>query len=114
MRTLLAYGLVLSVLVSKSSAADLSPWPQFRGPGGSGVADRQQPPTEIGPDKNGKWKVVVPSGVSSPIVAGDNIVLTALDDGELHTIAYARADGQQAWRAAAPARQIERFHKIEG
>src|SRR5262249_34698934 len=24
-------------------------WPQFRGPGGSGVADDQKPPIEIGP-----------------------------------------------------------------
>ena len=25
-------------------------WPQFRGPGGSGVADGQKPPVEFGPD----------------------------------------------------------------
>ena len=45
-------------------------WPQFRGPNGSGVADGQQPPVEFGPEKNLKWKVPVPSGLSSPIVAG--------------------------------------------
>src|SRR5256885_221463 len=43
-------------------------WPQFRGPGGSGVADGQEPPVEFGPDKNVKWKVPVPSGLSSPII----------------------------------------------
>src|SRR4051794_774711 len=52
-------------------------WPQFRGPGGSGVARGQKPPVEFGPDKNVKWKVSVPSGLSSPIVAGDKLVLTA-------------------------------------
>ncbi len=52
-------------------------WPQFRGPGGSGVAEGQKPPVEFGPDKNVKWKVAVPSGLSSPIVVGDLLVLTA-------------------------------------
>jgi outer membrane protein assembly factor BamB len=46
-------------------------WPQFRGPGGSGVADGQKPPVELGPDKNVKWKVAAPGGLSSPVVAGD-------------------------------------------
>jgi outer membrane protein assembly factor BamB len=89
-------------------------WPQFRGPGGSGVADDQKPPVEFGPDKNVKWKVPVPSGLSSPIVAGENLVITAFEEGKLYTIAYRRADGKEAWRREAPAKQIERFHKTEG
>jgi outer membrane protein assembly factor BamB len=113
MKTLVALGLFFSMIVSISSAAEISPWPQFRGPGGSGVANGQQPPTEFGPQKNLKWKVAVPGGVSSPIVAGDNIILTAFDDGKLYTIAYRRADGKEGWRAEAPAKQIEPFHKTE-
>lgn len=89
-------------------------WPQFRGPGGSGVADGQKPPVEIGPDRNVKWKVPVPPGISSPIIVGDKLVLTAFDGGKLYTIAYNRADGKEAWRAQAPAKQIEDFHKTEG
>src|SRR5688572_2003423 len=76
-------------------------WPQFRGPRGSGVADGQKPPVEIGPDKNVKWKVPVPSGLSSPVIAGDKLVITAFDGGKLYTIAYERADGKEAWRAEA-------------
>src|SRR5688572_26146715 len=68
-------------------------WPQFRGAGGSGVAEEQQPPVEVGPDKNVKWKVPVPSGISSPIVAGDLLVITAFEDEKLYTIAYQREDG---------------------
>jgi outer membrane protein assembly factor BamB len=80
--------------------ADTSlPWPQFRGPNGSGVADNQEPPVELGPDKNVKWKVAVPRGLSSPIVVGDIAVITAFDDGKLYTIAYDRANGREAWRA---------------
>ena len=61
-----------------------------------------------------KWKVPVPSGLSSPIVAGDKLVITAFDGGKLYTIAYNRADGKEAWRAEAPAKQIEAYHKTEG
>src|SRR5918992_191285 len=86
-------------------------WPQFRGPNGSGVADDQKPPVEFGPDKNVKWKVPAPSGLSSPIVAGNNLVITAFDDGKLYTIAYSRDTGKEAWRAEAPVRQLETYHK---
>ena len=89
-------------------------WPQFRGPNGSGVADGQKPPVEFGPDKNVKWKVPAPSGLSSPIVAGDKLVITAFDDGKLYTIAYNRADGKEAWRAEAPAKQIEPYLQDRG
>ena len=89
-------------------------WPQFRGPAGAGIADDAKLPAEIGPTKNVKWKVGVPAGFSSPVVAGDRIVLTGFDNGKLYTIAYDRADGKEAWRAEAPAKTIEPYHKTEG
>ena len=88
-------------------------WPGFRGPGGSAVAKGQKPPVEFGPDKNVKWKAPVPSGLSSPIVAGDLLVFTAFDGGKLWTIAYNRADGKEAWRADAKAKKIEGYQKTE-
>src|SRR5207244_5676625 len=105
----------MGLFTAAGLAADKSlVWPRFRGPDGSGVADGQKPPVEFGPDKNVKWKAPAPSGLSSPIVAGDKLVITAFDDGKLYTIAYYRADGKQAWRAEAKAEQIEKFHKTEG
>src|SRR6476620_1290943 len=89
-------------------------WPQFRGPGGSGVADDQKPPVEIGPDKNVKWKVPAPEGLSSPIVVGKLIVITAFTDGKLYTVAYDRDSGKEAWRKEAPAKEIEKYLKGEG
>ena len=89
-------------------------WPQFRGPNGSGVADGQKPPVEIGHEKNLKWKVPVPRGLSSPIFAGDKLVMTAFDGGKLYTIAYDRTNGREIWRTEALAKQIEAFHKTEG
>jgi outer membrane protein assembly factor BamB len=89
-------------------------WPQFRGPGGSAVADDQKPPTKFGPNENLAWKVAVPPGASSPIVVGDKIILTAFEDGKLLTICYSRTDGKELWRAAAKAAKIEEFHPVEG
>jgi outer membrane protein assembly factor BamB len=108
--------LLLAILISLpvQGAENSLAWPRFRGPNGSGIAMAEKPPIEIGPDKNVKWKVPVPAGLSSPIIAGDKLVLTALDDGELYTIAYNRVDGSKAWRAKAPARQLEAHHETEG
>src|SRR6476619_2392237 len=58
------------------SAEKALEWPRFRGPNGSGVAESAKPPIEFGPDKNLKWKISVPGGLSSPIIAKDQIVIT--------------------------------------
>ena len=114
MKGLIAFAMVGMFAAVGFGADTPLAWPQFRGPGGSGVADDQKPPVEIGPDKNVKWKIPVPSGFSSPIVAGNKLIITAFDDGKLYTSAYNRADGKEAWRAEAPAKQIEAYHKTEG
>src|SRR5271156_3516596 len=105
---------LLALAVSGFAADQPRGWPRFRGPNGAGVADGQKPPVEFGPDKNVKWKVPVPSGFSSPIMAGNKLVITAFDGGKLYTIAYNREDGKEVWRAQAPAKQIEAYHKTEG
>ncbi len=108
--------IVLAALVAAAAVGSAQPpaWPQFRGPGGAGVADDQKPPIRFGPNKNVKWKVKVPPGFSSPVVVADKLILTAFENGKLYTIAYARADGTEAWRAEAPAAKIEPYHKTEG
>ncbi len=108
-------GVVVALVVSAEvCAGDGLAWPQFRGPGGTGVAEEQNPPVEIGPETNVTWKVAAPGGLSSPIVVGDLLVLTAFDDGKLLTIAYRRSDGGEAWRAEAPYEKLEPFHPTEG
>ncbi len=78
------------------------------------MADDQKPPVQIGPDKNVRWKVPVPPGFSSPVVAGDRLFLTAFEDGKLFTIAYALADGKELRRKQARAEKVEAYHKTEG
>lgn len=117
LRSFTRVSLAVLVLAGKPAAfaADSSlPWPRFRGPNGSGIAADAHPPIEVGPAKNVKWKVATPAGLSSPIIAGDLLVLTAVDDGRLYTIAYSRSDGHEAWRAAAPAEKLEPVHETEG
>src|SRR5687767_2543739 len=114
MKTVIAFLAVAGSACIGLGADQSLAWPQFRGPGGSGVADAETPPVELGPDKNVKWKVAAPSGLSSPIIAGDKLVVTAFEEGKLYTIAYERADGSEAWRAEAPAEEIEPYYAAEG
>ena len=100
--------------IATFGAEDRLAWPRFRGPNGSGVAEGQKPPVEVGPEKNVKWKVAVPSGLSSPIAAGDNLVITAFENEKLYTIAFDRSNGKEAWRAEAPVKKLEAYHKTEG
>ena len=83
-------GLIVSAAVALLTSVGLAAdtplvWPQFRGPNGSGVADGQKPPVEIGPEKNVKWKVEIPGhGKSTPIVWGNRVfVITAVDTGKV-------------------------------
>jgi len=96
-----AAGILLGVLsLGGVRAGD---WPQWRGPGGNGLAPGAKPPLTWSETSNVKWKVGLPgSGTSTPIVWNGKIYLTvALPTGKT-------ADGQPvaaeaAADAAAPA-----------
>jgi outer membrane protein assembly factor BamB len=58
-------------------------WPQWRGPGGLGIAAGSDYAEEWSLDKNIAWKVPVPGrGLSSPIVWGDRLFLTTSVKGD--------------------------------
>jgi outer membrane protein assembly factor BamB len=114
MKLLVGLFLLGGIAIASFGADEQRTWPRFRGPNGSGVAEGQKPPVEFGPEKNVKWKVTAPSGLSSPIIAGDKLVITGFEGEKLYTIAYDRATGKEAWRAAAPVKKLEAFHKTEG
>jgi outer membrane protein assembly factor BamB len=65
-------------------------WPQFRGPGGSGVADGQAPPITWDFEKgtNVRWKRAIPGlGNACPVVWGDRVfVATAVSLGRKQTL----------------------------
>lgn len=58
------------------------------------------------------WKVPLPPGHSSPIVLGDRIYVTAVQDEKLLTMALSRADGRVLWQAEAPYERLEPIHAI--
>jgi outer membrane protein assembly factor BamB len=92
-----------------ASPATIAParWPQFRGPGGSGVADSQNPPTQFGPSTNLLWKTPLPAGHSSPCIWDDRIFLTAYSAGKLETLCLSRRDGKILWRTPLPQQKLE-------
>jgi outer membrane protein assembly factor BamB len=59
-------------------AAGPAGWPQFRGPGGAGVADESSLPERWSTTENIAWAIEVPGrGWSSPIVWGDRVFVTS-------------------------------------
>ena len=63
--------------------------------------------------ENVLWKADVPGrGNSSPIIWGDRIFLTGVDNGKLVTLGLDRATGKVLWTAPAPAEKLEAAHRI--
>ena len=108
---LLLSSLALAATLDCTMAAELN-WPQFRGPGGLAVAPTANPPIHFGPQSNVVWKTALPSGHSSPCIAGDRIFLTGFDAGKLETLCLDRRNGRVLWRKPAPAEKIEPTHRI--
>jgi outer membrane protein assembly factor BamB len=60
-------------------------WPSFRGPGGTGVADGQQPPVtwNVEEGTNVRWKTPIPGlGHSCPVVWADRVFVTTAVSGD--------------------------------
>src|SRR5687767_14259809 len=65
-------------LAAPARAAGPSEWPQFRGPGGAGVADQSSLPEKWSTSENVAWAVEIPGrGWSSPIVWRDRVFVTS-------------------------------------
>src|SRR5258708_6096347 len=109
MRALLLPAILAGTLLT---AAD---WPQFRGPGSSGVAAADAaPPVEFGPSKRLLWKQSVSLGHSSPAVWGGRIFLTAFERAEknLERLCVPTRPGAMEGPHAAPAKEIEETHVV--
>jgi outer membrane protein assembly factor BamB len=104
--------LALSFAAAFSVVASTAYRPQFRGPNGSGVAEKQRPPAYLSAESNLLWKAEVPSGLSSPCIAGDRIFLTAFDHGKLFTLAVDRRSGKELWRRESPNGKPQEVHQV--
>ncbi len=76
--------MLLLCLAAETCLGAENRWPQFRGPGGSGVASSEQLPERWSRTENVVWSVEIPGrGWSSPILWGERIFLTtAVSAGE--------------------------------
>src|ERR1700683_2799858 len=72
--------LALSIASHAADSADIKKqWPQFRGPGSTGVADDPALPDQWSQTENVAWKTAIPGvGWSSPIIWGDRIFVTTV------------------------------------
>jgi len=93
-------------------------WPQFRGPGGDGVANADDVPIQFGPGQNLKWRTPLPGrGWSSPVIDGDSIWLTTAvevtaEEGEREKLLSEAGEPSKNFASRQIAKQV-RFLALE-
>lgn len=96
MKTVLT-AICLATACSQLNAAD---WLQFRGPGGTGISPESNLPVKLDA-KSITWKINLPGrGLSSPVIVGDKIFLTACSSTEqdrLHVLCFNAKTGAKLW-----------------
>jgi len=92
-------------LLRTSVASD---WPRFRGPNGSGIADGNQVPTRFGPETNLHWRIHVPAGSSSPVIASDRVWITGYQDNRRFVFCVSLETGRTLWERSLEADRTER------
>lgn len=112
--------LAVAVLLASASAEPAptaADWPQFRGPGGNGIAAGATPPTTWSDTSNLKWRTELPGpGSSSPIIVGEKVFVTCWSgygDGshggpenlQRHLLCMDRASGRMLWQKSVAGEQ---------
>jgi len=100
MRSMLALAVVIGMVAGPGGLRG-EDWPEFRGPGGRGVAAGQAIRSVWSETEGIAWKADLPGrSTSSPIVVGDLVLTTASSGAKqdrLHVIALDRATGRRRW-----------------
>lgn len=99
---LAAVALVVAAAAWPAMPAAAADWAEFRGADGSGVAAGETIRTQWSRDDGVAWRCDLPGrGLSSPIVVGDSVVVTASDGARqdrLHVLAFDREKGTRRWQ----------------
>ena len=94
---------LIALLALTFSARAADEWPQFRGPGGQGISDAKNVPTEWSDTEHVAWKMEVPGkGWSSPVLSQGKLYLTtAVGDStsgiSLRALCLDAKDGRTLW-----------------
>lgn len=104
----------VALMLAAAPSGPEAQWPQFRGPGGTGLAVGRSAPVEFGAAKGLLWKAEVGAGHSSPIIWGDRIFLTAGDKEtrKLDVLCLDRKTGKTLWQRSVTADEIESLHEV--
>jgi outer membrane protein assembly factor BamB len=100
MRAILILFIVVAVLAGASGVAQVGArpdWPQWRGPQRSGVATLAAPATWPAALTK-RWEAVVGVGHSSPIIAGDRVVIHTRESNQEIVRALDLQTGKEQWR----------------
>lgn len=103
---------ILTCIVLGTGLAAAADWLQFRGAGALGTSTDRGLPVEFSPTKSVTWKVSLPPGKSSPVIAGKRLCLTASENKKLETICLDRDSGKILWRKDMPQSREEGRHKL--
>ena len=107
---------ILLLCTVSASARGQDNWPQFRGPGASGLAPSgARLPESWSTTQNVAWKVEIPGrGLSSPIVWGDRLFLAACADEKQERIltCYDRRNGKMLWEKTVICSPLETKHAL--
>src|SRR5260221_3927196 len=96
-------GWLLFAMLAAGASDAFGQWSQFRGPNGSGVDSAVGYPVAFSPTTNVVWKVAMPYGQSSPVVAGRHVYLTASAGERRLTICLDAATGREPLRSGPTA-----------
>lgn len=104
MRRSLPVVFLLHCFASPAAVSADDAWNRFRGPNGSGISAVRGIPTSW-TAADYRWTIDLPgTGISSPVVWGDRLFVTAADDKTLQRalLCYATKDGKLLWSQAVP------------
>ena len=93
--------LLAALLAGGAGGAFAAEWDRFRGPNGSGIGPEGELPVEFGPEEAPLFRVALPPGHSSPILAGGRVHVTGYSESGFFTIALDAGTGEEMWRATA-------------
>ncbi|HCE06180.1 MAG TPA: hypothetical protein DEQ62_07585, partial [Verrucomicrobiales bacterium] len=102
--------MILATLLILQVSGFTAEWSRLRGPNGSGVAASAKPPLQLDPAKP-TWKVPALTGHSSPVLWGNHLFLTGIEQSRLATYAHDKITGKRLWKRLAPVVELERVHE---
>ena len=103
MRVTICLALLIFHLILPLAAQSPAAWPQWRGPARDGVASAFTVPTTWPPQLTKKWEATVGVGHSSPVVAGNRVVVHTRQNNQEIVAAYDLDSGKQLWQQAVDA-----------